>query len=48
MNLFAKVETLNEIFADKLTALAYRPYMKFRDLWDIDWLMMVKKSAIKL
>lgn len=32
MNLFAKAETLDEIFADNLTALAYRSCMKFRDL----------------
>ncbi|CAM3312968.1 nucleotidyl transferase AbiEii/AbiGii toxin family protein [Helicobacter labetoulli] len=36
--IFVQVETLEEIFADKILALSQRPYLKFRDLWDIEWL----------
>jgi predicted nucleotidyltransferase component of viral defense system len=33
------VETLEEILADKIIAVAGRPYFKVRDFWDIKWLM---------
>lgn len=33
------VETLEEILADKIIAVAGRPYFKARDFWDIKWLM---------
>lgn len=36
--IFVQVETLEEILADKILALAQRPYIKYRDLWDIEWL----------
>ncbi|RDU61494.1 nucleotidyl transferase AbiEii/AbiGii toxin family protein [Helicobacter sp. MIT 14-3879] len=36
--IFVQVETLEEILADKILALSQRPYLKFRDLWDIEWL----------
>ena len=36
--LFINVESLNEIFADKIIALAGRNYIKARDLWDLQWL----------
>ncbi|MDD4969764.1 MAG: nucleotidyl transferase AbiEii/AbiGii toxin family protein [Paludibacter sp.] len=32
------VETLEEILADKIIAVAGRPYFKARDFWDIKWL----------
>ena len=32
-------ESLREIFADKVVALALRPYVKGRDLWDLDFLL---------
>lgn len=33
------VETLEEILADKIIAVAGRPYFKARDFWDIKWLV---------
>lgn len=36
--IFIQVEMLEEILADKIFAFAKRPYLKFRDLWDIEWL----------
>ena len=36
--IFVQVEELEEILADKIIALSQRPYLKFRDLWDIEWL----------
>jgi len=49
-----RVEEPSEILADKVRALAYRPYLKGRDLWDIhflrkersvdlDWDLVIKK-----
>ena len=32
-------ESLREITADKVVALALRPYVKGRDLWDLDFLL---------
>lgn len=43
MNIFAEVETLDEILADKILALSQRAYIKFRDLWDIEWLTRQKR-----
>jgi len=38
-SLIVQAESREEIFADKLVALALRPNrLKFRDLWDIGWL----------
>lgn len=37
-DIFLNVESVNEIFIDKLLALALREYIKFRDFWDIHWL----------
>jgi predicted nucleotidyltransferase component of viral defense system len=33
-----QVETQNEIFADKVVAVANRPYLKARDIWDMKFL----------
>jgi len=33
-----RVETKDEILADKIVALVARPYLKYRDMWDIDFL----------
>jgi len=41
-----QVEQPGEILADKLAALALRPYLKGRDLWDIYFLTMEKNTAI--
>ncbi|ARE81378.1 nucleotidyl transferase AbiEii/AbiGii toxin family protein [Campylobacter helveticus] len=37
--IFVQVESKEEILADKIIALSQRPYLKFRDLWDIEWLI---------
>jgi predicted nucleotidyltransferase component of viral defense system len=34
-----QVESLREILADKVVALAGRPYLKARDIWDVNWLL---------
>ncbi|MFA6230944.1 MAG: nucleotidyl transferase AbiEii/AbiGii toxin family protein [Rhodanobacter sp.] len=34
-----QAESESEILADKMVALAGRPYLKARDIWDIRWLM---------
>jgi len=36
--IFVQVETLEEILADKFIALSQRKYIKFVDLWDVEWL----------
>lgn len=36
--IFVQVETKEEILADKILAISQRPYLKFRDLWDLEWL----------
>jgi hypothetical protein len=33
------VESEAEILADKVVALAGRPYLKARDVWDLNWLL---------
>ncbi|QKG30268.1 nucleotidyl transferase AbiEii/AbiGii toxin family protein [Campylobacter sp. RM16187] len=33
-----KVESLEEILADKIVAFGAREYLKYRDIWDIKWL----------
>ncbi len=33
-----RVETLNEIMADKLLAYPVAPYPRYRDIWDLQWL----------
>lgn len=38
INAFIRVESREEIFADKIIALGGRPYLKFRDFWDIKFL----------
>lgn len=38
VNAFVRVESREEIFADKIIALGSRPYLKFRDFWDIKFL----------
>jgi len=35
---FVYVESLEEILADKIIAYAARPYIKNRDIWDLQWL----------
>ncbi len=35
---FIYVESLEEILADKIIAYAARPYIKNRDIWDLQWL----------
>ena len=37
--IFVQVESLTEILADKIIALSQQPYIKARDLWDIEWLI---------
>jgi len=34
-----QVESESEILADKVVALAGRPYLKARDVWDVNWLL---------
>lgn len=34
-----QVESETEILADKVVALAGRPYLKARDVWDLNWLL---------
>jgi predicted nucleotidyltransferase component of viral defense system len=41
-----RVENMDEILADKLCALALRPYLKGRDLWDIYFLK--QERSVKL
>lgn len=41
-----RVETLQEILADKILALGNRPYLKGRDLWDIYFLTIQKNITI--
>ncbi|MBX7491255.1 nucleotidyl transferase AbiEii/AbiGii toxin family protein [Helicobacter turcicus] len=38
VNTLVRVESKEEIFADKMIALACRKYLKFRDFWDIKFL----------
>lgn len=38
VNSLIRVESREEIFADKIIALGSRPYIKFRDFWDIKFL----------
>lgn len=39
VNPAVRVEDIDEILADKMCALALRPYLKGRDLWDIHYLI---------
>ena len=41
-----RVEDPEEILADKVTALALRPYLKGRDLWDIYYLVVERDLSI--
>jgi len=41
-----RVETVEEILADKACALVLRPYIKGRDLWDIHLLAMERKVEV--
>jgi predicted nucleotidyltransferase component of viral defense system len=41
-----RVEEPLEILADKVRALAYRPYLKGRDLWDIHFLMKERSAVL--
>lgn len=38
-SLIVPTETLDEILADKMLALGARPYLKYRDVWDIKFLL---------
>lgn len=38
-DILLQVESEAEILADKAVALAGRPYLKARDVWDVNWLM---------
>ena len=38
LNIVSRVESLEEILTGKIVALAFRPEIKFRDLWDIKFL----------
>jgi len=37
-SILVRTESLEEIFADKIIALANRPFLKARDVWDVLWL----------
>jgi predicted nucleotidyltransferase component of viral defense system len=37
--LLAQCESLNEILADKLKAFVTATHIRYRDIWDMDWLM---------
>ena len=37
-DILLQVESESEILADKVVALAGRPYLKARDVWDLNWL----------
>ncbi len=41
-----RVEDMIEILADKLVALAGRPYLKGRDIWDIHFLTVEKHTTV--
>ncbi len=41
-------ESLREIVADKVVALALRPYVKGRDLWDLDFLPSPQLTRLKV
>ncbi len=38
-DILLQVESESEILADKVVALAGRPYLKARDVWDLNWLL---------
>lgn len=38
-DLMIRTESLEEILADKILALGCRKYIKYRDIWDIKWLL---------
>jgi predicted nucleotidyltransferase component of viral defense system len=38
-DILLQVESETEILADKVVALAGRPYLKARDVWDLNWLL---------
>lgn len=42
-----RVESLDEILADKVVALGLRSYLKGRDLWDLHFLIELKKLTFK-
>ena len=46
-DLIIRVESLEEILADKILALGCRKYIKYRDIWDIKWLLD-KNTSINL
>ena len=46
LNPAVRVEQPQEILADKITALANRPYIKGRDIWDIYFLIVEKQIKI--
>ncbi len=41
-----RVEDVDEILADKVLALAFRPYLKGRDLWDVHFITEEKGAAV--
>lgn len=42
--IFVYVESLDEILADKILAFAERKFIKYRDIWDLQWLTQKKAN----